>query len=500
MSNSGNIKLTNKLKKAVRANGTISSGTGSNKKINNLTAQNLASFSDEPISMNKMPQYKKALKQVANKKLINNMPSSNLSKVGTSKTTNNIKSNASTSTNNNRNQNSPKQYITSLKNLLKSSIKKINANVTLNNVNSIQNINSLKTIINNRSKYDTQIEILNTLKGGVNTILNKPYTNKNTYIQKQKNNQKNNWNNEINMPPINSLYTSLENLKNKLTQQQKVQIPNAINRLNEQKNKYIQSSNAEIINYLQKTFVEPLNIKKEELTTMLNTLKTTTNALKNNLGKNNELNANKIKQNYNTFTKSKNKITTNLQNKSLSNQFTSLQNNLKTLGVNLTNTNNALKKFNTAFTNNVTKNLGNSKKNINNAFNTRIQIINTSIEKKTTDLGKIVTQINDQIKDLQQSLGNSTLNKAITGPLNNLINQMTQTITEMTNATNQQEQPLKNMMTSLRELIGSKKLNGDKSKNQGNTNASTKVQQALARNKNGVVLTSPNNNNKKNLV
>ena len=69
---------------------------------------------------------------------------------------------------------------------------------------------------------------------------------------------------------------------------------------------------------------------------------------------------------------------------------------------------------------------------------------------------------------------------------------MTQTITEMTNATIQQEQPLKNMMASLRELIGSKKLNGDKSKNQGNTNAATKVQQALASNKKGVVLTSPN--------
>ena len=337
------------------------------------------------------------------------------------------KSNASTSTNNNTNTliNNVKSFINNTPN---------NNNINKNNIN--QFITNFKTFQNNcNSKLQKLTTKINNLDAN--------YKNKKGSLS------------NTNKDKTTRAYKKI---------QQKVhEIGNDISDLNQSKQKLETLLATKTTNfktktsaYLQETFVNPLKMKKEELTQMVNTLQGLTTTLKNTLGKNDELsqnNINSITKAYQNFTTSKNKITTNLENISLKDQFITLQTNLGTLGVNLKNTTNAFGNFN-KFVANTKQKLATNKNNVNSVFNTRIQTINASIEKKTAALTPILEKIQRQIEELKTLTDNKTLNKAITDPLNQLIEQMRKTIDTMNGETKEQQQQLTKMMSSLKNIIG----------------------------------------------
>lgn len=269
-------------------------------------------------------------------------------------------------------------------------------------------------------------------------------------------------------------------------------------RINTQKKAMV----AKIPNFLKNTFVDPLEMKKESLTQMANTLQQITPTLKKTLGKNGELTPNNI----NTIKNAYQKFTTNssnfnkLNNQGLKKNFSNLKNNLTKLNINLNNTNQLFNTFNSIFKKTAIVKNQNSR-NINSLFNQRIKKINESIQQKTTYLTKIVNKINFQINDLKQALGNNTLNKAITDQLSQLIDQMNGTITTMDNDTKQQQIQLTKMVGSLRQIIGTKNNKLNNSKNPTIKGNIKETQSEVLKNNSinqGVVTGKGNNSNNNN--
>ena len=486
MNSPGNGILTNKLKNAVRANGTIKSGTGSNKKINNLTAQNLASFSGEPISMNKMGQYKNALKKVAaNKKSIQNIPI-NRSKVGTSKTNNNIKS-----TNNMKNTNLsiPTKWIESYKSFMKSynlSQSSMNVNITKNNQNNSLE-NKLKKIISNRKKYTDKINFITNILNQANNLLK-------VQIMNQANFEKSNTvkTKSLNQNNINAIYEQVELRKIKLNNILQ-SIGEKLTNLKNKQQEYEKSSNDLINNYITRVY-------SSAITEINKNIEGTTQVLLNISTKLNKALANtNIKQIKTEFENLKNKqtiIKKSLNNsKTLLNSFQNIKQSLNTLKYNTTKLNKNFNEEGQKITNQI-QTINNKIKKYSNNIQNKIKNLNSKINTSAKDLEVLTNKIIKQSAQLKKNVQNN-LSKNVQNQLTNLIDKLTETINMMNEDLNGQISKFSNMKKSLVQLIGTKNLNlnGSNSTIQRSTNASTDVQKALAKRNNGVVLTSSSNKN-----
>lgn len=408
---------------------------GNKKNIKNLTANNLELNANNTNRNSKAATIKNALQKKNNENLKAKMNSNPTpGSLGKSSTTNNIKSNDSTSTN--------KQNIKSM--IQQYKILTYPSNITsINNMNISKSLNKLKQ---SNIFYKTRInQLTETI-----TQVNKNKSNTSQKYKNLKSKTTKTDNNQNNMENLGLLSQTYDGQIKKLTRIQ--------NTLNTKYTNFQENYKKAISTYLQSTFIDQITQKKTKLNGLLAALVIINKTLTTTLGNEKELTNNTIKNitnAYQKFTNSRKQINNNLQNKSLRTQFNTLQTNLGTLGVNVTNTNKAFKNFNNTFAKQVTNKLATNKKSVNSAFQSRINKINTSIKQKTDALKPIVDKITSQLKELEDLTGNTkNLNNAIKVPLNKLIVQMNETITTMNGETEQQQLQLTKMVGSLKNIIG----------------------------------------------
>jgi len=358
------------------------------------------------------------------------------STIGVSKTTNNVSKPRSNNTK------SPKTWITNVKQLIGSINLFIPTNQPKNNIpnNSILKTNGTIDIPNIKINLDKINNKLN--------LITKFSLNINQYIDTQPNLIYPKPTSNFNQNNIDSLRQNVEKRLATL-KQLKESLTTYNTSINANKIAFIKSITEQINKFISDKYISALNVKKQELTGINTQITDLVTTIKDKLGKNMPINKN--------YTKLSN-IQLNKNNTLKMNLTTlkqSLANSLKNITLNTSSTNQAFINYNKLYKITVI-NLNNKHHNINKNISNRINKLSANIITKTAVLQKLMDSINAKITDLQGIIKDNTtvFNPDQKTSLTAIIGQLSESVKGSTKNFIAENDKLKAIVTSLKELIG----------------------------------------------
>lgn len=283
-------------------------------------------------------------------------------------------------------------------------------------------------------------------------------------------------------------YKAIKNNNNKLREKQKLSqqihiLSNDLTILTAKKNKVsvlltnnIASFTAKMNTYINDNYIKTLTNYTASLTKSESNL----DIIKNSFDKlisNNVLNLVNINKKYNSITSTK--LQNNIQLKKNFNNLKGTLVNFKNININTTKK--AFNTYNNLYKTNSIK-LTNISHNINTRIKERISKFNANINSKTETLKQKIESFKLKINELQkiiEPIGPNVFSPGQFAVLNNMINELTQSITDSTTNFDSEKDKLKKIIESLNKLLGVVKNNGNASigaaasTNNPTTNAST---------------------------
>jgi len=414
--------------------------------------------------------------------------------VGVSKTTNNLPNRKSNNITN------PKKWIINVK----QSIGSINLFIPTNQpknitINSIIKNNGSIDIPNIKITLDKINNKLNLIKKFSESIDNYINTQPNLIYPKPTS--------IFNQNNIDSLKQNVEKRLATL-KQLKESLTTYNNSINTNKADFIKLITEQIDKFISDKYISALNIKKQELTDINTQMTDLVNTIKQNLKTNKP-----IKKNY---TKLKN-IPLN-KNNTLKTNFnslkTSLTNSLKNITLNTTLINESFSNYNQKYKRTAI-NLNSESRNINKAISIRVTALNDNIKIKTDALDTLMNNINSNIEKLKSIINdNKTIfNNEQKIALGQIIDNLSTSIKGSTKNFNAENEKLKEIVASLRNLIGNStgnkvlgqnangiKTNITKSNKNSNSNSNGNVNNKINTTKTNVTTKNKINTNTVNTV